>query len=67
MDKKAREATVKNAFDVRAPRLITGKDILLVDDVLTSGSTASCCAEVLKKNGASSVTVVTLARAVVHK
>jgi ComF family protein len=63
MDRKAREMTVKSAFEVHSPRLVEGCDILLVDDVLTSGSTVSACARVLKKNGAKRVTVVTLARA----
>jgi ComF family protein len=66
MDKKAREATVKNSFAVNTPRLIDGTDVLLVDDVFTSGSTASYCARVLKKNGATSVKVITLARAVLY-
>ena len=66
MDKRARELTVEKAFTVRSPRLIEGKEVILVDDVLTSGSTASACARVLKKNGAAMVTVVTLARAVMH-
>jgi ComF family protein len=66
MDKKARAATVKNSFEVQAPRLIAGKDVLLVDDVFTSGSTASYCSHVLKKSGAARVTVVTLARAVMY-
>lgn len=66
MDQRARELSVRNAFSVRRPKLIEGKDILLVDDVLTSGATASFCAKVLKKNGASKVTVFTLARAVMH-
>ncbi len=66
MDQKARELTVKNAFDVVRPKLIAGKNILLVDDVLTSGATSSFCAKVLKKNGAESVNVFTLARAVMH-
>lgn len=64
MDKKAREMTVKDVFTVTRPNLIAGKNILLVDDVFTSGSTASHCAKVLKKNGAESVKVLTLARAV---
>ena len=67
MDKKAREATVKNSFIVKAPRLIDGKDVVLVDDVFTSGSTTSYCAKVLKKNGAASVKVITLARAVMFR
>ena len=66
MDQKARELTVKNAFEVVRPRLIAGKNILLVDDVLTSGATASACAKVLKKNGAAKVNVFTLARAVMR-
>lgn len=66
MDQKARELSVRNAFSVPRPKLIEGKNILLVDDVLTSGATASFCAKVLKKNGASKVTVFTLARAVMH-
>lgn len=66
MDKKARELTVKNAFEVKRPKLIERKNILLVDDVFTSGATASACAKVLKKNGAISVKVFTLARAVMN-
>ena len=67
MDKKAREATVRNAFKVRAPKLIAGRKVILVDDVLTSGSTASACASELKKHGAAKVTIVTLSRAVMYK
>jgi ComF family protein len=64
MDRKARELTVRNAFEVRHPKLIQGKTILLVDDVFTSGATASYCAKALKKSGARKVFVFTLARAV---
>jgi ComF family protein len=62
MDKKAREVTVKKAFDVVRPKLIERRSVLLVDDVLTSGATASACAEILKKNGACEVKVLTAAR-----
>jgi predicted amidophosphoribosyltransferase len=64
MDRKARDMTVRNAFDVVRPKLIAGRSIILVDDVLTSGATASYCAKALKKSGAASVKVLTLARAV---
>jgi ComF family protein len=67
MDKKARELTVKKAFAVVHPRLIEGRDVVLVDDVFTSGATASACAAVLKKNGAARVRVFTVARAVLGK
>jgi ComF family protein len=66
MDQKARELSVRNTFSVTRPRLVANKDVLLVDDVLTSGATASNCANVLKKNGASKVVVFTLARAVMR-
>ena len=64
MDRKARELTVKNVFEVKRPRLIEGETILLIDDVFTSGATVSNCAEILKKKGAERVYVLTLARAV---
>ena len=62
MDDKARQLTVKNAFEVKRPNLIKGKNILLVDDVFTSGATVSACAKALKKNGAGKVYVFTIAR-----
>lgn len=64
MDKKAREMTVMNAFEVVRPKLIAGKSVLLVDDIFTSGATVSYCAKALKKKGAAKVKVFTLARAV---
>lgn len=66
MDQRARELTVQKAFEVKRPRLIEGKKVLLVDDVFTSGSTASACARVLKRSGAINVNVFTLARAVIR-
>ena len=63
MDTKAREATVENAFKVTRPKIIKDKKILLVDDVFTSGATASACAKVLKKADAEKIYVLTLARA----
>jgi ComF family protein len=66
MDQRARELTVQNAFEVVRPKLLKGRSVLLVDDVLTSGATASYCAKALKKSGASRVDVFTLARAVMR-
>ncbi|PYS97736.1 MAG: hypothetical protein DMF63_18900 [Acidobacteria bacterium] len=63
MDRKARGMTVKNAFNIVRPKLIEGCNVVLVDDVLTSGETVSSCAKILKKNGAARVDVITLARA----
>ena len=61
----SREERLKNlrgAFAAKYPEKIAGKKILLVDDVLTTGSTLHACAEILLKNGAEYVTVFTAAR-----
>jgi len=63
MDARARRQSLAEAFVVRHPRLILGKRALLIDDVFTTGATASACASVLKDSGADSVAVLTLARA----
>lgn len=63
MDRKARETTVARAFRVIKPRLVKEERVLLIDDVFTTGSTASACAMMLKGAGAAEVNVLTLARA----
>ena len=63
LDVKGRRDTVAGAFEVVHPRLVEGEDILLVDDVFTTGATASACAEALLAAGAKSVLVFTLTRA----
>lgn len=63
LDAKGRLETVAGAFAVRYPRLIAGEEILLVDDVFTTGATVSACTEILAGCGARSVSVLTLARA----
>ncbi|HUF03598.1 MAG TPA: phosphoribosyltransferase family protein [Aridibacter sp.] len=62
MDRKARERSVDKAFGVTKPKLVREERILLVDDVFTTGSTASACAKTLKASGAAEVNVLTLAR-----
>jgi competence protein ComFC len=61
LDRDDREANVKNAFRFKGPAL-KGERVLLVDDVLTTGLTASACAGELLKNGAGEVRVWTVAR-----
>jgi ComF family protein len=55
-----RRSNVAGAFRVRGQ--VRGLRILLVDDVMTTGATAGACAMVLKRAGAKSVTLLTLAR-----
>jgi competence protein ComFC len=57
-----RRENVSGAFRARGQKTVRGRRILLIDDVLTTGATASACARVLKRAGATSVTVLTLAR-----
>ena len=63
LDAKGRQDTVTGAFDVRHPRLIAKEDILLVDDVFTTGATVSACAATLLAAGARNVFVLTISRA----
>lgn len=62
MDERARRESVEDAFAVRRPRLIENERVLLVDDVFTTGATASSCAAALKAAGAGAVFVLTIAR-----
>jgi ComF family protein len=57
-----RRENMRGAFAVAKPAEIKGREILLVDDVLTTGTTVSECARVLRRNGASKVWVATVAR-----
>jgi ComF family protein len=62
LDRDDRMANVKGAFSYVGAEKLKGQRVLLVDDVLTTGLTASSCAKELLKNGASEVRVWTVAR-----
>ena len=63
LDAKGRQDTVAGGFEVSHPRLVEGENVLLVDDVFTTGATVSACAGALFGAGAKTVFVLTLARA----
>ncbi len=64
MGRKARAANVRAAFKVARPEAIKGKEIIVVDDVLTTGATAEACTRMLLRAGAKRVRVLTWARVV---
>jgi predicted amidophosphoribosyltransferase len=53
---------LRNAFRMRQSIPVRGHHLVLVDDVLTTGSTLDECALVLLKAGAASVRAITVAR-----
>ena len=58
-----RRANLRGAFFVPAPEKVKGAHVLLIDDIYTTGATARACAQALRKAGAASVHVATVARA----
>ncbi len=56
-----RRKNVERSFTVKNPEGIKDKNLLLIDDVLTTGATSSEAAKTLKESGARIVFVITLA------
>jgi ComF family protein len=57
-----RRENVRGAFGVAQPEAAKGREVLVVDDVYTTGATVSECARVLRRAGATKVWVATVAR-----
>lgn len=64
MGMRQRRRTVAGAFQANASAEIGGRTIILIDDVLTTGSTANACARVLKRAGAERVDLISWARVI---
>jgi ComF family protein len=62
LDRHERMENLRGAFEVRQTSAVQSRHLILVDDVLTTGSTVEECACVLRHAGAASVRVVTVAR-----
>jgi ComF family protein len=61
LNAKDRKKNIKNAFDITNRGPVLEKDIVLVDDVYTTGATIRECSELLKKEGANNIYVMLLA------
>jgi ComF family protein len=60
---RQRRENLRGAFFVPRPSQVKGRHILLIDDIYTTGATARACSQVLRRAGACSVWVATVARA----
>ncbi len=60
---RQRHENVRGVFSVVAADRLSGRQVVLIDDVMTTGATVSACAGTLKRGGARKVLVLTLARA----
>ena len=58
----ARLRNLRNAFNLKSRFDVRGQNLLLIDDVFTTGATADACAHALRKVGAARVCVLTVAR-----
>jgi len=59
---QTRRANIKNAFAIQNKTGLSGKSVLIIDDVATTGSTLFECARVLRKNGARRIYACVIAR-----
>lgn len=62
LDNRSRKDNLKSAFAIKEKEAVKNKNILLIDDVFTSGATLNECAKVLKRAGAKQVIGITVAR-----
>lgn len=63
LNEKERKNNVENVFSLITNNNIVGKNIILVDDIFTTGATARECSKILKSNGANNICVFTIAKA----
>ena len=61
-DREERMENLRNAFGIRKNTVVRGKRLILIDDVLTTGSTLDECARTLHTAGAGSIRALTVAR-----
>lgn len=63
LDPRGRRANVRGVFRVPDDAAIAGREVILIDDIFTTGATVRECSRVLRRAGAKRVRVATLSRA----
>ncbi len=63
LSREERIENMRDAFRVSSPSRVKGRNVIVVDDVMTTGTTLSECARMLKEAGAERVWAATVARA----
>ena len=61
LDHEGRILNVRDAFRYTGERSLSGRPVILIDDVMTTGSTVSECTKALKEGGAGKITVCVVA------
>lgn len=62
-DFEKRIKNISDCFEIKNPEIVKGKNIILIDDVFTSGATMNEAARILKKNGSGKIIALVLAKA----
>lgn len=62
LNKEERIQNVKNVYELKNQSIVKDKNILLIDDIYTTGNTVNECARVLKKGNAHEIGVLTIAK-----
>lgn len=66
LSSRQRRVNLRNAFAVVDPSAVAGSEVLLVDDIYTTGATARACSQELRRAGAGKIWVATVSRAQVE-
>lgn len=62
LNKKERSQNLIGAYKIQNAEIIQNKNIILVDDIFTTGNTANECSKMLKQAGANKICVLTIAK-----
>ena len=62
LNKNQRNENVKNVYEAKYKEKIVNKNILLIDDIYTTGATANECSKILKIAGANKIDILTIAK-----